>query len=128
MALNWINPEDYSFNSFLLLERFQIRLMFEQTSWLWEDADWKRSMGIALRANPAVQWYFVHRCPELAATITAVAQNAPANCTAQEIRQAEMQALAEVEDFIIYTTPEQMAEKCDFIRGWDKKRLLKRWI
>ncbi|MCL2057824.1 MAG: hypothetical protein FWH01_02035 [Oscillospiraceae bacterium] len=27
MGLGWINPEDYSFNSFLLMERFQIRLM-----------------------------------------------------------------------------------------------------
>ncbi|NLL34820.1 MAG: hypothetical protein GX257_05880 [Clostridiales bacterium] len=28
-----------------------------------------------------------------------------------------------VEDFIVYTTPEVMAEKCDFIRGWSKERL-----
>ena len=33
MALNWINPEDYSFNSFLLLERFQIRLMMDSGGW-----------------------------------------------------------------------------------------------
>jgi hypothetical protein len=29
MGLGWINPEDYSFNSFLLMERFQIRMMME---------------------------------------------------------------------------------------------------
>ncbi|KLU59524.1 hypothetical protein CEB3_c45140 [Peptococcaceae bacterium CEB3] len=28
-----------------------------------------------------------------------------------------------VEDFVVYTTPEVMAEKCDFIRGWSKERL-----
>jgi len=33
MGLGWINPEDYSFNSFLLFERFQIRLMMESGGW-----------------------------------------------------------------------------------------------
>ena len=32
-------------------------------------------------------------------------------------------ALDEFEDFVIYTTPEVMAEKCDFIYGWKKERL-----
>jgi len=30
MAIGWIHAEDYSFNSFLLMERFQIRLRVEQ--------------------------------------------------------------------------------------------------
>ena len=29
----------------------------------------------------------------------------------------------EFEDFVIYTTPEVMTEKCDFIYGWNKERL-----
>ena len=36
---------------------------------------------------------------------------------------AEAAVLGWFEDFVIYTTPEKMAEKCDFIYGWQKERL-----
>ena len=66
MGLGWINPEDYSFNSFLLMERFQIRLMMEPGGWYNNNAEWRYSMGVALNANPAVKWYLEHRSPERA--------------------------------------------------------------
>ena len=123
MALNWINPEDYSFNSFLLLERFQIRLMMEAGGWRNEKEEWLYCMGAALNANPAVMWYLKRRCPECAALVDEVAANAPALTDAAEVRKAEIYALASVEDFTVYTTPEIMADNCDFIRGWSKDRL-----
>lgn len=121
--LNWINPENYSFNSFLLLERFQIRLMMETGGWRNNKAEWQSSMGIALNANPAVKWYLMRRCPECAQMAAELAGNAPAVTEAKEIRAAEIYVLESVEDFVIYTTPEAMAESCDFIRGWSKERL-----
>ena len=57
MPLNWINPEDFPFNSFLLMDRFQIRLMTQSSGWDDEEekkAEWRRDMGVALNANPAV--------------------------------------------------------------------------
>lgn len=123
MALNWIDPRDYSFNSFLLLERFQIRLMMESGGWRNGKEEWRRNMGIALCANPAVKWYLMRRCPECAEAIESLAENAPAITNAQRVREAECYALLNVEDFIVYTTPEVMAEKCDFIYGWRKERL-----
>ncbi|MDR1668868.1 MAG: class I SAM-dependent methyltransferase [Oscillospiraceae bacterium] len=123
MALNWINPEDYSFNSFLLLERFQIRLMMNSGGWRNDKAEWRRSMGIALNANPAVAWCLKRRCPECASLVDKVMTEAPTPVGASEIRKAEVYALGSVEDFTIYTTPEKMATNCDFIRGWNKERL-----
>lgn len=123
MSLNWINARDYSFNSFLLMERFQIRLMLEPGGWLSNNAQWRRNMAVALNANPAVLWYLKHRCPECAQTIDELCTNAPELSDTEEIRSAEIYVLASVEDFVIYTTPEAMAEKCDFIRGWSKERL-----
>lgn len=41
----------------------------------------------------------------------------------QEIRAAELYVLSYVEDFVTYTTPEVMNEKCDFIYAWKKERL-----
>ncbi|MCL2549080.1 MAG: hypothetical protein FWE76_07955, partial [Symbiobacteriaceae bacterium] len=69
MALGWINPEDYSFNNFLLLERFQIRLMMNSGGWRNVQAQWRYSMGVALNANPAVKEYFKLRCPECASIV-----------------------------------------------------------
>lgn len=80
-------------------------------------------MGIALNANPAVKWYLTHRCPECASIVMELAAAAPFATDADEIRNAEISALMGVEDFTIYTTPEQMAENCDFIYGWRKEHL-----
>ncbi|MDR3121571.1 MAG: class I SAM-dependent methyltransferase [Clostridiales bacterium] len=121
--LGWINPSDYSFNSFLLLERFQIRMIFQFGGWRVDSAEWKSKMGVALNANPAVRWYFERRCPECAPTVAELAANAPAAPDPMQIREAEVFALAGVEDWITYTTPEVMAEKSDYIRGWSRERL-----
>ena len=123
MPLSWIDPKEYSFNNFLLLERFQIRLMMESGGWRNEKDEWKYSMGVALNANPAVKWYLMHRCPECVPIVMDITAKAPPVTDANQIRDAEVYALGCVEDFTVYTTPEQMAEKCDFIRGWNKSRL-----
>jgi len=123
MGLGWINPEEYSFNSFLLLERFQIRLIMGSDGWRSEKADWRRHMGIALNANPAVMWYLEHRCPEYASLVDEIAAEAPAATDTREIRRAEVHVLASVEDFITFTTPEVMETNCHYIRAWDKERL-----
>ena len=123
MQLGWINPNDYSFNCFLLLERFQIRIMLQSAGWRVNSDGWKRNMGIALGANPAVKWYLEQRCPECASLISELIASAPAVTGTKQIRAAEVYAMAGVEDFVVYTTPEVMAEKCDFIRGWSKERL-----
>lgn len=123
LYLGWIDPNEYSFNSFLLLERFQIRIMFENNGWRLNSEEWKKCMGIALAANPAVSWYLKRWCPEYALLIDELVAGAPEASSAEEIRAAEVYAIASVEDFIVYTTPEVMAEKCDFIRGWSKERL-----
>ena len=123
MALNWINPEDYSFNSFLLLERFQIQLMMKSGGWRNDKTEWRYSIGVALNANPVIAWYFKQRCPECASLVDEVMADAPMLTDATEIRKAEIYALISVEDFTIYTTPEKMEINCDFIRGWNKERL-----
>ena len=119
MALGWIDCGDYSFNSFLLLERFQIHMMFGPG----RDKKWRRRMGVALRANPAVKWYLEHRCPARAEAIAQIAAEAP-RANARKIRKAEIYVMQCAEDFVTYTTPEVMEASCRFIRDWDKERLL----
>lgn len=123
MSLGWINPEDYSFNSFLLMERFQINMMLKSDGWRNTNNEWRRNMGIALNANPTVKWYLERRCPECTAIISELVTNAPVILSAEQVRKAEVSVLASVEDYVIYTTPKVMAKQCDFIRGWSKERL-----
>lgn len=116
--LGWTDPEEYSFDCMLRMERFQIR-------WIAGNPDeaGRRALGIALKANPKVAGLFAARCPEMAETLETIVSQAPEGLTPEEIREAEVQVIGNYEDFVIYTTPEVMAEKCDFICGWHKERL-----
>jgi len=122
MSFGWIKSEDYSFNSFLLLEEFQIRLALENRGWSKEKDEWSKNMGIALVANPVVAWYFKHRCPKCVHLVDKLMDKAP-TAIDKEVREAESYILLSLEDFTIHTTPEKMAKSCDYIRGWDKERL-----
>ena len=108
--LGWIDTETYSFDCMLRMERFQIRLMLENL-----DPETESAMGIALKANPKVAWVFAQKCPEMAGKIGKLAGRAPEGIPAEEIRAAENTVTGAFEDFVIYTTPEIMEEKCDFI-------------
>lgn len=118
MGLGWIDAGEFSFNCMLLMERFQIRLMFDEKS-----DEWRKAMGIALKSNPAVKWYLQHKCPEVAGLIDDILTLGDGGLSADEIRQAEVRVLSSIEDFVIYTKPELMERCCDFIYGWDKERL-----
>jgi len=105
------------------MERFQIRFMIESSGWGKGKPEWKKNMGIALNANPAVKWYLMNRCPECAEAIEELAVNAPAISDIKQIRDTEIKVLLGIEDFVIHTTPEKMGQNCDYIRGWSKERL-----
>jgi len=126
--MKWINPNDYSFNAFLLFERFQINMIFKDGDWHKQAPQdkkekWARHMGIALSANPSVLWYLQRRAPECADIIKSLAANAPKIADASEVREAENNLLMGVQDFVIYTTPEVMADSLEWIVGWDKNQL-----
>ena len=116
--IGWINTENYSFDCMLRMERFQIRLMLEYLNEETEGA-----MAAALKANPKTAWLFRQKCPEMAERVKTLTAHAPDNLTPGQIRAAEIRVMDEFEDFVIYTTPEIMSEKCDFIYGWNKERL-----
>ena len=116
--LGWMNPEDYSFDCMLRMERFQIRWILENPN-----PEAKEALAIALKANPKAAWYFTQKCPEKAERVRALAAKAPEGLSAEQVRAAEIRTLGNYEDFVIYTTPEVMAEKCDFIYGWNKESL-----
>ena len=116
--IGWIDPAEYTFDRMLLMERFQIRLMLDNL-----DEEGRTAMAAALSANPKAAWLFRQKCPERAGTVDALLASAPAGLTPAQVRAAETAVLGWFEDFVLYTTPERMTEKCDFIYGWRKERL-----
>ena len=116
--LGWINTENYSFDCMLRMERFQIGLMMEYLN-----DETEAAMGTALKANPKIAWVFEQKAPETAEKVKRLIAQAPGNLSLEQIRAAEIRVMDEFEDFVIYTTPEAMGEKCDFIYGWHAERL-----
>ncbi len=116
--IGWINTENYAFDCMLRMERFQIRLMLENLN-----AETEAAMAVALKANPKVAWLFEHKCPEMTDRVKILTGQAPEVLTPEQVRAAEIRVMDAFEDFVIYTTPEVMAEKCDFIYGWNRERL-----
>ena len=116
--LGWMNPEDYAFDAMLRMERFQIRLMLEYL-----EGETETALAVSLKANPKVAWVFEHKCPEMAEKVRALIAGASEGLAPEQVRAAEVYVLGAFEDFVIYTTPEVMEEKCDFIYGWKKERL-----
>lgn len=116
--IGWINTENYTFDCMLRMERFQIRLMLENLCDGTEAA-----MAATLKGNPKIAWLFAHKCPEMTERVKALSEQVPDNLTPDQIRAAEIRVMDEFEDFVIYTTPERMDQKCDFIYGWNRERL-----
>ena len=93
MSLNWINVEEYSFNSFLLMERFQLRILLKAAK---HEEKLFEQLRIALWANPAVRWYFLHKCPECRAIVENLGEKSTEKISHQEVRAAELSEIFRV--------------------------------
>ena len=71
MPLNWMDVSQLSFNSLLLFEQAQI-------TWFPAFKLPPGEFATALRANPAVEWFLRHKCPQIAAVAGRPAAAVPA--------------------------------------------------
>jgi SAM-dependent methyltransferase len=117
MSLGWIDVSNLSFNSLLLFESVQL-------SWMpgWQP---ERELAIALRANPAVDWYLRHKCPQISPWLDKVAAALPADlaATPAEIRQAELAVLQRLQDWLVYALDPASYDAQPFL-AWDDQELL----
>lgn len=121
MAYNWINAEEFSFNSFLLMDRWMVRMICNNyTGW----DEFCEHLGIALAYNPAVAWYFIHKSPESRPSIETMIAKAPNHLTPDEVRIAEVFVIHAMETSVVYVHPDKMNQNCDYIYDWDKQLLL----
>lgn len=117
MPLGWMDVSGCSFNTLLLLEQVQL-------SWL---PGWLREpeLAVALRANPAVEWFMRHKCPGLNEWLDRVMGAVPAGGAGDpaEARRAEVAVLSQIEDLVIYALAPAAYDAQPFL-GWDSEELL----
>ncbi len=111
MPLNWIDVTNLSFNTLLLLER-------EQLAWL---PGWlpEPELAVALKANPAVEWYLRNKNPKLNAWVDRVLE---LRGEGLGIREAEETILRSINDLVVYAVDPQIYADMPFL-GWDDAEL-----
>jgi SAM-dependent methyltransferase len=112
----WIDVEDISFNSLLLLERVQL-------SWLAKINNIEKDLGIALNNNTVVLWYIINKCPEISGFITkAVSSVKDRQFSEEEIRESEKKVLNKINDWIVYVIKPKIYDQQPFL-AWDSNEL-----
>jgi len=115
MTLNWMDVTQLSFNSLLLLERVQLSWF---PGWLPE-----QDLAIALQANPAVEWFMRHKCPDLNEWLDRVMSKSPEKpVSSEKARQAELAVLGTVEDLLVYVIDPSIYDSLKF-NQWDSVEL-----
>ncbi len=121
MNYNWIDKTKYTIDSFLLMDRWIIRMIISQTE-NWDDL--RVNMSIALAKRPYVAWYCCHKAPEIKEIVDKLLENAPVNISEEMLRNAEEFIVEALETDIVYTDPETMNSNCDYIINWTEDKLL----
>jgi len=116
MPREWMDVSHLSFNTMLLLEQVQLSWL---PGWLPE-----RELRIALIANPVVEWYFRHKCPQTNEWLDRVmVVDREAVYTPAEIRKAEVEILASMTDLVIYAVDPSIYDNLPFL-SWNPNELL----
>jgi SAM-dependent methyltransferase len=115
VPVSWMDMQNISFNTLLLLERVQLSWF---PGWV-NEAD----LGLALRGNPVVEWYLRHKCPEIHDWLDAVMERAEGGSPgAETLRHAEMRVLQSLNDLITYVHDPTIYESQEFL-NWDSSEL-----
>lgn len=114
MPVAWMDVSELSFNSLLLLERVQISWF---PGWVPEE-----SVAIALGANPTVEWYLRHKCPEISEWLDGAMAKAHGTASPDEIRSAELDIMRRINDLLVYVVDPAIYDSQPFF-GWDSGEL-----
>jgi len=126
MSFNWINPENFSINTLLLMDKWIIMYFLglgKTTVGHYANEEYRHHLGIVLKYNPAIQWYFSEKCPEVKERVDNLVKNTQNNLLQDDIRKSEMYILDAKDSFVVYVYPEIM-EELDYIKHWKAETLI----
>lgn len=118
MGLGWMDVSDISFNSLLLLERIQIK-------WLSMGHVPEKELGIAIKANPTVEWYLRNKCKEVGGWLDSILQDIDEDIINDKtkVRECEETVLKAINDWIVYVVDPSVYDQQTFV-NWDSQELL----
>jgi SAM-dependent methyltransferase len=116
MPVEWMDVTGLTFNSLLLLEQAQLGWM---PVYLHVP---EKELAIALRANPAVEWYFRHKCPQLNPWLDKILASHEPCDDPSEIRRAEVAVMQSLTDWLVYVLDPSIYDAQPFL-GWDSREL-----
>lgn len=102
------------FDAILLLERAQLR-------WF-PGKDWDDDFALALGANPSVQWYIRHKCPEIVEWLDRLDLDKAMTATPAQVRVAELAVLKRLGDLMVYALAPEVYDSLPHL-GWDSREL-----
>ena len=114
MAGLWMDVSKLSFKTLLLLERVQLSWF---PGWVPED-----DLAQALKANPAVEWYMRHKCPEIENWLNWIMSRTPDLANQKTTRQAEIAVLESIDDLAVYVTDPATYDAQPFL-NWDSHKM-----
>ena len=114
MSGAWMDVSKLSFKTLLLLERVQLGWF---PGWVPEE-----DLAQALKANPAVEWYIRHKCPEIEGWLNWIMAQAPRRPTPKTNRQAEIAVLESIDDLVVYVTDPAVYDAQPFL-NWDTQEM-----
>jgi SAM-dependent methyltransferase len=115
MSLGWLDVTNLSINTLLLLEPFHIECISKRKP--------QNSMGLVLRKNPAITWFFMQSYPPIGEYIDHCLALTKEISLEDEIRNAELDVLNSMHDWLIYVLEPEKYDRLEFLR-WDDNSLL----
>ena len=113
--LGWLDVNDIDFNALLLLEPFHIHYLAEQKP--------SRQLGTSLSSHPAVRWYLEFKHPPIVDMINQCLTLAILSPSQEELRQAELEVLEGMQDWLIYLLAPERYDRLEFL-AWNDSSLL----
>lgn len=113
--LGWLDVNNIDFNALLLLEPLHIRYLSEQKP--------TQALGTALSSHPAVRWYLEFKHPPITDLIDQCLTLAKPNPSEEELRQAELEILGGMQDWLIYLLAPERYDHLAFL-DWDDNSVL----
>lgn len=115
MSVKWIDTTKLSFKSLLLLERWQVKLFAQRP--------FGKDLAIAIKANPEVEWFLRHKCPEISGWLNKVLSTEIIGSSTEDIRKAELAIMDELNDWLTYAIDPAIYDNQSFLK-WDSTELL----
>ncbi len=118
MSLNWINPEEFSIYSLLLMDEYIVQSIANK-----KDPEFRKYLAIVLKQHSAILWYFQNKAPETAAYFSELVTQSADTPDHKMLSIAENHVINELDWAIVYVFPEYM-EQLKYIKYWDESHLL----